>query len=115
MLKRIHAFLLEEEAYNLSIKEGDIALPKGELSPEPVLNITMTAEQFSKTSADYPESQPEMISSKPERIELPPISLVPVIANVAQSTIRAQSAPQTFPLQDMNSVHSMQSLCLMSS
>lgn len=39
MLKRINAFLLEEEADNLSLQEADIASQKGELSPESVHNI----------------------------------------------------------------------------
>lgn len=102
MLKHIHAFLMEEEADNLSIQEGDVASQKGALSPEPVLNITSTAEHFSKTSADYPESQPKLMCCGQKRSELPLISPVQVPA-VALSNTRAQPALQTLPLHDISS------------
>lgn len=114
MLKRINAFLLEEEADNLSLQEADIASQKGALSPESVHNITSTAPHFTKTPVDCPVSPPDIMSSKQKGAELPPISQVPVMGNVAQVTIRAQSAQQTLALNDMSSVHSIPSSCFVS-
>lgn len=114
MLKRINAFLLEEEADNLSLQEVDIASQKGVLSPESDHNISSTAPHITKTPVDFPESQPDIMSPKQMRTESPLISYVPLMQNVVHSAIRAQSAQQTLPLKEMSSIHSVPLSCLVS-
>lgn len=97
-----------------SHSKKQIASQKGALSPESVHNITSTAPHFTKTPVDFPESPPDAMSPKQKGAELPPISQVPVMRNVAQGTIRAQSAQQTLALNSMSSVHSIPSSCFVS-